>query len=1080
MKNNKLKTVLTLAAAVLVVIIVALTCVIFSCNNSDNSGDSQGRQSSTGGEDDGVVVSLLQDTAYVAEFETIKLVAVVDGSSEPVTWTSSDVSVATVDENGLVYGVKSGSCDIVVALGEHSAKCALTVTETIYAPVIKTTERIVIEKDSGYTGEVGVYFKGEDVTADSEIGCSLADGYEENCSFVAGGGKVTFTAEKLGEAAYYLTATYKGIYVSKRITVKVVEAIASVVPDGDDVLVGEDGYEMKLYTVSEAGNTQMPLSFTVYQGNDVVEKAEIEWDLTAEGYNPAIATVSGKNGSYTVKKVAAGSTRLSGIYRTPSGKEVTVSVKVTVEKAVKTLDLRPVIEVENLQPVVMPDSFSGTVKAVTLDGVNVYSYKSGKSVYLSKSKLPVTASELGTKEMTVSTADIDYKFTVELYTLIISNKAELDSMRDLARSNGGNTAKTGVLDGYYILDADIVYDGEYISMTDSGELWSVNNVLGGSGWNDPSKYGFKGIFDGRGHNIEGLTVKYRTGEKESGGLFGYLNKDGIIRNVSFTAAGLYENNGFICSYGSGLIENVSVSFASVGKGNENRDLFSEKNTPRTMGAFFSCGADDSAVVRNCVVDAMDADIRYVTNKDRSYLANLTLGTAAKKAENLVVLCNHPQASKILAESGSPYTATSYGELSSNVSVKGAIEEFDENVWSLINGIPFLKSFAASIDTDRKIAFVSLYNVISLGESMTVKTNTRYCELTVDGLYDGVTFENGVIRVSETAATGEISVKAISYINGSEATAMIEICKTENVTIAHERKLIEISENRLDLSFAAEYLGDTATVSYNDEVIIDGALVGGIAAADFTKIGSSGELTLKIRSKKDGVYYTFDFNVLLVTKVIRNAEDWAAVRIGQANIDANLSVFGYYVLANDIDFGDSTFNQDLTFNGVVKFWEKNFGFRGTFDGFGHKLLNVKVGVGGMFGYIGNGAIIRNVNFENVSYIGAYRGSLLAYTVHTAKLSDITVKVSSYVNFEKYPYEQGLLAARILQDCNISNVKIDASSCDVYSAFGYVVKSNVFSGVEIKVGSLTILGYDGDDSNKSEIFELDGVSVMKTGE
>ncbi len=49
-------------------------------------------------------------------------------------------------------------------------------------------------------------------------------------------------------------------------------------------------------------------------------------------------------------------------------------------------------------------------------------------------------------------------------------------MRDIARSNG-DYANTGILDGYFVLDSDIAYNGEFESLTNSGKLWSINETL---------------------------------------------------------------------------------------------------------------------------------------------------------------------------------------------------------------------------------------------------------------------------------------------------------------------------------------------------------------------------------------------------------------------------------------------------------------------------------------------------------------------------------------------------------------------------------------------------------------------------
>ena len=45
----------------------------------------------------------------------------------PITWTSSDDSVATVDDNGLITAVASGSATITAVSGAASASVAVTV-----------------------------------------------------------------------------------------------------------------------------------------------------------------------------------------------------------------------------------------------------------------------------------------------------------------------------------------------------------------------------------------------------------------------------------------------------------------------------------------------------------------------------------------------------------------------------------------------------------------------------------------------------------------------------------------------------------------------------------------------------------------------------------------------------------------------------------------------------------------------------------------------------------------------------------------------------------------------------------------
>ena len=875
---------------------------------------------------------------------------------------------------------------------------------------------------------------------------------------VKGNGTVTFAAKSLGEAVYYVSATFNGIYVNKSVSVKVIEPIATVVPDGE-ITVGDDGYELKLFTIAEAGRTEMPLSFTAYHGSSVVKNAVIKWDLDSERYDPDIAEITGTNGNYIVKKVSAGTTDIIGAYRTPNGKNITVSIKVIVEKAVKTLDIRPEIEVEDLKPVALPDSFNENVLSLTLDGVNVYSSVSGKNIVLNKDKLPKTADKLGAREMILSTADVEYTFTADIYTLIISNKAEFDQMRGLARANG-DISNTGVLDGYFVLNGNIEYNAGFVSLTDSGEIWTINNKLGGAGWNDPSKYGFRGVFDGRGYNVNGITVKAATSGRESGGIFGFTGNNAVIKNVSFTNAGVEENNGFICSYGSGLIENVNITFAKLGAGNENRDLFSTNGDPRTMGAFFSCGASESAKVRNCFVDAIGADIAYVTNKDRSDLANVVLGTRTKNVENLVVVCDHARADKILTESGSSYTATSYSDFSTSVPLKSVISEFDEDIWSVINGIPFVKHAIETIDLHQQIEFVQIAEMIALGGSSIVKVNTRYAVITAENLFGGITLENGVISVPQDAGAGSITINAISYLNGSHVTVEIEIADSRDVTVSHERQIVETTASEIDLSFANEYVGENATVSYNGVILGSGAVNNGKLTVDLTKAGATGELMFEVVSKKGGVYYTFGYNVLLATKIIRNAEDLDVLKIKTINA----SIYGYYVLGADIDVQNAKLSQNLS--GQPGYWEGGFGFRGVFDGRNHTISNFTAGANGLFGNIGKGAIIKDVNFINVSCNNDYLSAVLARTIIGAEINNVTIGV---IGFAGTTFDSGLLASRYTDGTIMKDVKIDASECTVYSLFGNQVgdkADNTYSGVEIKVKSYTMFANQGKDVNSSD--------------
>ena len=82
---------------------------------------------------------------------------------------------------------------------------------------------------------------------------------------------------------------------------------------------------------------------------------------------------------------------------------------------------------------------------------------------------------------------------------------------------------------------------------------------------------YTGTFDGGGHTISGLTV---TGSDQWAGLFGYIDKDGtvknvVLENVLITSDNQYAYVGGVAGYSEGNIENCSVSGSVSGNSNSN-------------------------------------------------------------------------------------------------------------------------------------------------------------------------------------------------------------------------------------------------------------------------------------------------------------------------------------------------------------------------------------------------------------------------------------------------------------------------------------------------------------------------------
>ena len=1079
MNTRLLKIVLCLA------LIVSLSACVFGfimCGKNNGGSSSASETDSAGSSETTITVTMKKETEQVEEYQTLTLFATVEGTDEKINWSSSDESVATVSADGVVYGVKRGKAKITAKVGNAEAVCEVTVTETYNMPVIGFSDYIAIEEGESYSGEVKVTFNKEDVTDISEINWYYGDGADESVLGISAGenGRITFNALKKDTIELFVSASVRGVYVNKTITVKVTERVINVVPDGNYVKAGENGYEIILSTAEKDGiKTEIPLTFTVYDGKTTIKNAEIAWDEESEYYDPATAVVEGANGKYTVKKVAAGKTRLDGTYTSANGREIDVRVFVTVEKTVKILPALPVIEVENLTEINIPAEIDEEVRAVTINGKNVLKSAANGKITLDKAKLPTSASELGLIDAVISTDNCDFIGSVEIYSLVISNKAEFDSMREIARANG-NISATGKTDGYFVLDSDIDYNGEFISITDSDEIYNIKTKIGGPTWTDGGFYGFKGVFDGRGYNIDGLTVRC-SDPSSSGGILGCMNNAGVFKNVSFTNAGLYENSGFICSFGGGTVENVSVSFKNVGVGNTTRDVTSPINEPRFMGVCFTFAAGTGAYMKNCVIDALNADIHYEYSESKGVPSvRLATRASAGNVENVVVLINHEKSAELIKVSGATVFGSSYADFSTSGELNDASGELDKEYWTVINGIPIIKSVASKINADEKVKFTDIPSAVYCGGSAKVAINTKYGEIIAKDLYEGVTFENGLISVAENAESGEIVLEAKSFINGTTASETISIRSNRKVTVTTQPEImLEKSDDKIDLSFAREYLGSTATLYYGANVLGDGALSGGILAISAGVI-PTGNVTLTAYSEKDGVVYSFDVKVESVTKIIRTADDLKFIRYTQAMLDNGDSITGYYVLGNDIDLGGAKIKDELAFDNETKpFFNDGYGFRGTFDGKKHTITNFTVGNGGFFGKIGNGAVIRQVNFTDVTYSSDYLTALLAHSIQSAKLEYINITAKSVMAMTEGTHARGFLSSRFFKNNTVGRVTIDAPGAEVESVFGFVVASNTFSAVKVNLASYNILGYLSDvgewKTEANTVRKLTGVTV-----
>ena len=178
------------------------------------------------------------------------------------------------------------------------------------------------------------------------------------------------------------------------------------------------------------------------------------------------------------------------------------------------------------------------------------------------------------RENDVVTEALTVEIDVLFITRIIENQADLDAMA----ADGAAALNESVFwDGYYVLGADVECDygeGFYpsVSWPKSFDDNAINVYTANAG--------FRGVFDGRGYNVDGL----RTTSKRA--FFLTMAKGGIVKNISFTNAVHTGGSGdaFLATYGNGVFENIYVELNSLSAGS---------------GVFNGAEALSDARVRNC-------------------------------------------------------------------------------------------------------------------------------------------------------------------------------------------------------------------------------------------------------------------------------------------------------------------------------------------------------------------------------------------------------------------------------------------------------------------------------------------------
>lgn len=890
-------------------------------------------------------------------------VTVLNYEGEP-TLVSSDPTVVEV-EGKTLYAHKEGTAVIVVTAGEARAEVNVTVTAPQNSPAISVPTlnvRVVVGNTFAFAPEI----KMGEQTVEGELSVSVAD---QTVATYANG---VITALKIGSTTLTVSGTYFGTNL-RQVTVNIVVI--------DDLIVSYSAQDVDLFTYAPEGGeamypTEQTITVTVEEQGELVDDPEITWEIADE----KVATVTDGR----VVAVGEGETTITATYKTV---ETPISVTVTktllsADTAYKEYDMNPKDDTADYIVFDLGNEF-------TMDEITgVYDYTSG-------TKVPVTydtsAGELRLDEENIPVGEVvlvveneNYGKTYEalIATKFIYDKDDLTQMMDLAtegyavydEQDPGRDFYDGA-DGYFVLAADIDFEGDVFRLTD-----------------EESSVGFIGTLDGRGHSISNV-CKLANGNGRNG-MFGRIS--GTIKNVAFlNVVGSYNNTNTDASMN--LWTRMSI-LGSVKQNGVVKDVYVLAQRTQLMDNVWGQGVIGGyytgGTVNNLVCEIVDVVTNLSDNNgNRPGIAVGQLVNTPAFAEDWLKNIYSVGAYDVIGI-GSPVNylnVKGYSSWDEFVEATNDFTPFDDEIWDLTGGAPVLKSVAAKMKAET--VTISAGEFITAGGTLTLGSTSEWMTSyeIVGTAPEGVSVEGNVLSADTTVPHNtQLTVRTYNPIYPEvydEATVTVL-----NIVPVAAHTDFDLSTEAASYSIELTTEIDPVFILANNKMLTPANYSVSGTTLTFTEAGITeildgaeyGDFELLI-SGSEG---TYSAELSIVTKILYDKADAVEMMAiategynvagGEGNSTATdtkaaqpnhyTGADGYFILAADIDMEGE----------ILRTAYQSGTFYGIFDGRGHKISNIGSynyelldgstadltnSSSGIFGQIAG--IVRNVAFVNVA-------------------------------------------------------------------------------------------------------------------
>ncbi len=984
MRNKKLLLVFTAMMSVLTIGAGTACAVSHDSSDSSNASDSSYSESAEAG------IILDRTSAELEVHETVMLTATAENTTETVVWSSSDPSVATV-QDGFVQAQATGEVTITASAGGVSATCRITVYDAQSAPVLKLNcEYVPVAKGDTYTVKAEVLYKNQPAYGEIEYTWTPADDAVEGvASIEADGEEAVITGLEYGDTAYDVVAIIWGTTMTARVDVSVKNADIRFETSFES---GEGAYTASLSLLDTGEHhTEADLDVKIYEKDVLLDGEITDW----KSENEAIVKVSDGR----IAAVSEGTAYVVGSWQNNECR-----ILVSVYRPEIECDER--VELESLGGgvVTLHTELEGSVKDMLFEGENILLSADGSSLTYDKTKLPVASAEMGEASIVVGTEKAKYVFPAGIYSRVIRSQGDLDAM---AADGKAALDKDIFWDGYYVLGADIACDygtGYYPSVNwpksfdDNGINVYTQNA------------GFMGTFDGRGYNIDGL----RTTSKRA--FFLTMAKGGVVRNISFTnafhAGG--EGDAFLATYGHGVFENVYVELTSLSAGSGVFNGFEALSDARVKNCFVVCNtpSENTKLGYNNGTPSGSSPIRHF---DGVYSVGLAADPSMPSWQVSGGYTNNNR-------------TKNYTDLSSMAAAEIDFGNWNKDFWTIINGLPYPKNLSATAgDIVYEINVVGEY--VGIGAEITYTSKDTILRLDEQAKAAGIVLGDGKIVIPDDKEMLGKSFTVTAKNRFGEETESKTFYVVNSSTFAATGSFEAEARNdeatfSLDLSAdAGKIKGALSAVTVGEKKFSTAEYSNGILTLDRATIADVwGDHVLSatfLVYENDAVTeaLTVEIDVLFITRIIENQTDFEAMATdGKTALNAEKFWYGYYILGNNIECDYTkrgvSYPSANWADSVPEPWSTDFGFNGVFDGRGHNISGVRTyGLGSVFIGIGSSGIVKNVSFTGAvhnpsdNYSGAFLCSYLCGTIENVYIQFDSINGGTAFN-SNYPINDTL--------------------------------------------------------------------------